>query len=420
MRIKIAVIDDGINAGLYKIGFIERDIEIMPELQVKYRTGYDMHKPSHGTTCAAIIKKYTPYAQLSSIKILNDNAKGIRGQLVKALEWCVENNMHLVNMSLGTIDFRDADIIKKAVDTAAEKGIIIVAAANNRNVYTYPASFKNVIGVNCDITGNLKEGEFVWNPFAPDNIEITSCAIHELTMYTGETKTTGPCNSFAAPMITAVVCKIMDEKGLITLDEIKVELKKCVLNKKAMVYDISEGKTDSLIIDAPIILLFDAVPGDAADMALKLEACFKNDGYNAVAIQTGKSQRQAVKMIKDYYEHGKQTYLEGIKKVFALYNPDIFILTADEREEINLLEKSIEIDIKVLMELNGGNGLEQNEKGSPCKSIKIFLSADKYLPAGNKRYFNCCGDKMVKELYEHIIKLFENDCEIMDSCQGVE
>jgi type III pantothenate kinase len=73
MRIKIVVIDDGINAGLYKTGFIEHDIEIVPELQVKYRTGYDVHKPSHGTTCAAIIKKYTPHAQLSSINILYDN-----------------------------------------------------------------------------------------------------------------------------------------------------------------------------------------------------------------------------------------------------------------------------------------------------------------------------------------------------------
>ena len=67
---EIAVIDDGISEKLYDVGQLRHNILITPELHVIERAGYDPFLPSHGTTCAAIIKKYAPDAVLSSIKVL--------------------------------------------------------------------------------------------------------------------------------------------------------------------------------------------------------------------------------------------------------------------------------------------------------------------------------------------------------------
>ena len=107
-QVNIAVVDDGINENRYKTGKLIHNIEITRDLKVKPRQGYDTFAPSHGTTCAAIIKKAVPDALLSSLKILSDiNRKGIRAQLVKAIEWCADNNINLINLSAGTIDYRD-------------------------------------------------------------------------------------------------------------------------------------------------------------------------------------------------------------------------------------------------------------------------------------------------------------------------
>ena len=106
--INVAIIDDGINQNLYAIGKLNHNIQITHELHIHERVEYDPFLPSHGTTCAAVIKKYALDAILSSVKILNDDSnKGMKTQLIRALEWCVENDIRLVNLSLGTIDYKD-------------------------------------------------------------------------------------------------------------------------------------------------------------------------------------------------------------------------------------------------------------------------------------------------------------------------
>ncbi len=259
-HVNIAVIDDGVNEKLYNTGELDYNIEITPELDVKQRVGYDPFLPSHGTTCASIIKKYSPAAVPSSVKILNDSARGVRDQLVKAIEWCVEAGINLVNMSLGTIDYRDFDAIRKVVNFAYKNGIIIVAACNNKHIFTHPASLPWVIGVKCNKLGRLEEGEYKFNEYPADGIEITSCSTHLLTKHGGEEKTTSICNSFATPMITALVYDIMFENPGISLEGIKMKLRKGSLNKseqeyygyiarnmewveRAAVFDLSPGKS---------------------------------------------------------------------------------------------------------------------------------------------------------------------------------
>ncbi len=112
----MAIIDDGINQNLYlyTIGELYHNIKITPELHIKERGDYDPFLPSHGTTCAAITKKYASDAVMSSVKILNDDSHmGMKTQLIKALEWCVENNIRLINLSIRTIDYKDFIEVEK-------------------------------------------------------------------------------------------------------------------------------------------------------------------------------------------------------------------------------------------------------------------------------------------------------------------
>ncbi len=110
------------------------------------------------------------------------------------------------------------------MDYAVQKGVIIVAACNNKNVYTYPASLSNVIGVKCDPEEQLKEGQYRYNPYPLDGIEITACSSHLIVKYDGIGKTTSCCNSFATPMITAIVYNILLKNSSLSLEEVKNRL----------------------------------------------------------------------------------------------------------------------------------------------------------------------------------------------------
>ncbi len=221
---KIVIIDDGINEKLYNTGSMWLNLEVTRDLQIHQRADYSPYEPSHATTCGAIIKKYSPDARLGSIKVLNETGRGVRDQLITALYWCGDNNIKFVNLSLGTIDFRDYEEVRKAVNYVARKGVIVVAACNNGNIYTQPASLSNVIGVKCDIEGKLQEGQYSYNCYPLDGIDITACATHFLVKYDGTEKTTAPCNSFATPMITAIVSNILRQNPSMSLQKIKRKL----------------------------------------------------------------------------------------------------------------------------------------------------------------------------------------------------
>ncbi len=225
MEINTAVVDDGISEKLYNTGDMKYNIEILADLTIRERKNYDAYAQSHATTCAAIIRKYAEGAPVSSIKILDNERKtGRKGQLIAAISWCTENNIRLINLSLGTIDFRDFQDIKKCINHAAGKGIIIVAACNNRNVFTYPACLSNVIGVRSRKIYFDDQFSINLNPL--DGIDILASGRHRLTDTFHKELCTGAANSFAAPMISAKVYNILKRKGFISLEEIKRELHK--------------------------------------------------------------------------------------------------------------------------------------------------------------------------------------------------
>ncbi|EPY6469952.1 S8 family serine peptidase [Clostridium sporogenes] len=225
--VKVAIIDDGVGQGVYGDFDLADNIEITEQLEVLDGNDRYIFNRSHGTICAAIIKKYFNDAIISSVKILNyESHKSTKNQLIKAVEWCILNNIDVINMSLGTIDYRDFDEVKNIVDTAFEKGIIIVAACNNKNIYTCPASFNNVIGVKSTKARVLKEGEYIFNIYSIDGIEITACAEHRLLKNGVKREVTASVNSYAAPMITAEICKIKRRFPTLNFSGIKKNLYK--------------------------------------------------------------------------------------------------------------------------------------------------------------------------------------------------
>lgn len=229
--VRVAIIDDGIGIGIYDIGNIERSIEITSDLIVQDVDKYKILNSSHGTICAAIVKKYYPGAIFTSIKVLSDKShKGNNEQLVNAIKWCIDNGIRVINLSIGTINYKNFEFIKNIVNRAYNSGLIIVASCSNRDVFTYPASSSNVIGVKKSNISNLKEGEYVFNLYPLDGIEISACSEHMLFKNNNKSRFTRMCNSYATPMITALVCRIIDKHSNITFEEIKQKLYEYAIN----------------------------------------------------------------------------------------------------------------------------------------------------------------------------------------------
>lgn len=277
---RIAVIDDGINSRYYPvIGNLYFDLRVNEQNIIMHRRGYDPFTPSHGTTCAGIIKKYSPKAEIGSIKIISDNThKAKLNQLITALEWCKENNIRIIHMSIGSREMKDVPIISQIVQKLIDKGSVIVAALTNTMNFSAPACLSNVFGVRT--SSILKDDQFLCDDCGLASTPFVASSIHELTDYTQTTHTTPFCNSFAAPLITAKVYKLLEKDTMLTPPRIYK-----LLGGTDKIYSYPEllKRTPLLsdAVDIPIICV-DGKPTSAARAVMEMNRLFLKEGYACV------------------------------------------------------------------------------------------------------------------------------------------
>ena len=390
LPLNIAVIDDGVNEKLYQTGRLSYNLEITHDLTICDRVDYDPFLPSHGTTCAAIIKKYSPEAVLSSIKILDSSSRtGMKAQLVRALKWCADNNIRIVNLSLGTIDYRDFNEVREAVEYAVDKNVIVVAACNNRNIFTCPASLEKVIGVRYGFTEVLKEGEYTFNFDCMDGINIAACAKHNLIKYDGTEKVTNECNSYAAPMVTAYVYNILRNHPNMSFNEIIDKLQQETDKKNYT--DCIESFRNSIEPDIPIILVNN---NSIADFEKGLTGKFRSDGFNALCVYENIKETDICNgdiNIRHFFNHQLPSLKKCFYNIYNIFAPDILLLSYDNhKSDIMLMKEMTKLDFDIEICVN--NTLDVEVKSS--YGIRVFNRFD---------------NNQLDNLYSYILELFEKE-----------
>jgi len=218
-ELRLAIIDDGVNRDNLGVA-LEDDLEIS-EGVIRERFPHDSFAHSHGTTCVGILMAYhNPLpCTISSIKILSHDHRGTVDDMIIALHWCLEHNIKIVHMSIGTVDFTTRNRLKVLVNKMASEGIVIVAAGDNKGCLTFPAAFTNVVGVRAFI-GDIK-GKIVLNKsVGVDGIDFLARAVHDVRLG-GEMIKTRVSNSFAAPYVTAQVIRFLVEDASLDVMSIK-------------------------------------------------------------------------------------------------------------------------------------------------------------------------------------------------------
>lgn len=236
----LVIIDDGVNEK-YLNSKLKQNLEVNDTLEVIERK--EDHYFSHGTICAAIILKYAPEASISSIKVLNaETGRGKKERLLTALRWCYEKHVRLINLSIGTTQYQDFDEIRVWISRLYRSGCIIIAAYNNKNIYTVPASFECTIGVRC---GFQIENTYRVNMNEYEHyVEVRGD--REMILRNQKTYVSKPFNSFAAPYITAVVYNIKKKNDTNDLFEI---WKKLVNDNNEILYHFPDFIDSAVIID---------------------------------------------------------------------------------------------------------------------------------------------------------------------------
>jgi len=147
---RIAVLDTGVDCN-------------HPDLAPNCAPGYNTFDPGsipaddkgHGTHVAGIIAGalnwkgvvgMAPEAAIIPVKVLNSSGSGKVSQIIDGMGWAVSNRVDIINMSLGSSKYSEAQ--GKAVKAARDAGILVVCAAgNDGGPVNYPAAYEDSVAV---------------------------------------------------------------------------------------------------------------------------------------------------------------------------------------------------------------------------------------------------------------------------------
>jgi subtilisin len=155
--IKVAILDTGVD-------------DRHPDLAANCRGGQSFvpHETStmdhngHGTHCAGTVAAaetgsgvvgVAPAAYLYALKVLDARGSGNFSWLIAALDWCIDNEIHIASMSLGAGAAPSA--VGRMCDLAFANGVLLIAAAGNTGGEVgFPAAFPSVIAVSAIDSAN--------------------------------------------------------------------------------------------------------------------------------------------------------------------------------------------------------------------------------------------------------------------------
>ena len=226
--VKVAIIDSGIDISHPSIGMIAGGVNISINKDGHFIYSEEIADcAGHGTACAGIIRKKAPDAALYSVRIFDESLMADGRALIATIQWCIDNEMDVVNLSLGTTDATFKESLQKMCRKAVDAGVILVAAESNDEGESYPAVFPEVIGVT---GGAIYEVDGFY--YRKDQrIECVARGDEQRVCWlNGKHIMTGG-NSFAAPHITGIIAHLLEQHPKCSVQDIRLLLQEKALNE---------------------------------------------------------------------------------------------------------------------------------------------------------------------------------------------
>jgi subtilisin len=207
--VSVCILDSGVEGSHPLVGGLAGAVTVSVDSDenptVEEETEGDLS--GHGTACAGIVRSIAPECDLYSVRVLGAGFTGSGPVLLAGLQWAVEQGYDLINMSLSTTKRQFAALLHDLADSAYFRRTMLVAAAHNMPVESYPWKFSSVISV-----GSHEEPDpmtYFYNPNPP--VEFFARGVGVDVAWPGGSRIKASGNSFATPHMTGICALILSK-----------------------------------------------------------------------------------------------------------------------------------------------------------------------------------------------------------------
>jgi len=144
--VRVAIIDSGVNPAHPHVAGVAGGVCLNADGESQIYLDY----VGHGTAVAGAIREKAPEAWLYAVKVFDQSLRTNAETIIRAIEWTIENEMSVVNLSLGTINQKRREQFEQIVARAVERNVVLVAAREMNDQLSLPGCLPSVIGVRLD------------------------------------------------------------------------------------------------------------------------------------------------------------------------------------------------------------------------------------------------------------------------------
>ncbi len=218
--VKVGVVDSGIDPAHPQLGPLAGSVEFAfdPQGGVVCRAASG-DLAGHGTACAGLIRRVAPGVDLYSLRVLDASLQAKVSLLAAAIRWATAQQLDLLNLSLGTIQSEGLAELQAACREATEAGLLLVAAAHQEGLTSYPAALPEVIGVRSGVLGagyHYRAGE---------TCECVAPGEFQRLCWPGGRQVLAGGNSFAAARMSGVAAQVLQALPRAPLATVRLALK---------------------------------------------------------------------------------------------------------------------------------------------------------------------------------------------------
>lgn len=195
----------------------------------------------HGTHVAGIIAAnqpsvgligVAPNVDLYAVKVLDKNGTATLTTIMRGIQWAMEEDVDIINMSLGTLT--DSDAMRRLLEEAKQNGIVVVAAVGNRGESSaggtdrieFPARYDSTIGVGA-VNINNERASF---SASGEAVEFVAPGVNIVSTF--KDSTYGPLSgtSMAAPFVSGAFALLMEAYPDDSVEELHAMLRENVID----------------------------------------------------------------------------------------------------------------------------------------------------------------------------------------------
>ncbi len=144
--IRIGIVDSGVHVDHPHVGGIAGGITVetdgyLPEF---------VDCLGHGTAIAALIHALAPAAELYAVRVFDRSLTTSIRRVMRAIDWCLDNEIQIVNLSLGTMNPAHRAAFAAALERVQAAGVALVSAYEMNGQPMLPGCMPGTIGVTAD------------------------------------------------------------------------------------------------------------------------------------------------------------------------------------------------------------------------------------------------------------------------------